>query len=247
MTAAANAAITVVPKLLTSPCTARMPRFMMDCCRQVSAEKPAISRMRLRRRRTAGSRRTSAGNRTQVYAAMPRPETYCAMTVASAAPATPRPSPATNHRSSTMLSPAENGQKRQRRGRIAKRAQQRSKKVVQENGGQPGKDHAQIVVHHGDELGRGAQRPNDPVQPRVDGDVQGRPSPPPAAQRTPERSLSGRSRPSGRSGSKTPCRFPSQGPAGSRSKTSSAKTPTPRAASAPAPRNRPTISVSAML
>ena len=107
MTAAANAAITVVPKLLTSPCTARMPRFMMDCCRQVSAEKPAISRMRLRRRRTAGSRRTSAGNRTQVYAAMPRPETYCAMTVASAAPATPRPSPATNHRSSTMLSPAD--------------------------------------------------------------------------------------------------------------------------------------------
>ena len=28
-------------------------------------------------------------------------------------------------------------------------------------------------MHHGDELGRGAQRPNDPVQPRVDGDVQG--------------------------------------------------------------------------
>ena len=38
-TATANADITVVPKLFTSPCTMRIPRFMMDCWMQVSAEK----------------------------------------------------------------------------------------------------------------------------------------------------------------------------------------------------------------
>ena len=42
---------------------------------------------------------------------MPMPETYWAMTVASAAPATPRPSPATNHRSRAMFSPAETAKK----------------------------------------------------------------------------------------------------------------------------------------
>ena len=52
----------VVPKLFTSPWTARMPRFMMDCCRQVRAEKLKISFMRERRSRMPGSGRTSSGN-----------------------------------------------------------------------------------------------------------------------------------------------------------------------------------------
>ena len=43
MTAAANAAMTAVPKLLTSPCTIRMPRFITDCCRQVRKENCASS------------------------------------------------------------------------------------------------------------------------------------------------------------------------------------------------------------
>ena len=106
LTAAANAAMTTVPKLLTSPCTARMPRFMTDCWMQVSAEKDAISFMRAGRSLARQAARSS-GNPNQVYSAMPTPETYCAMTVASAAPATPRPSPQTNQRSSTMFSPAD--------------------------------------------------------------------------------------------------------------------------------------------
>ena len=73
---------------------------------QVSAENPAISFIRLAfNRQRADSR--SSGNCTQVYTAMPTPETYCAITVASAAPHTPRPSPQTNHRSSAMFSPAD--------------------------------------------------------------------------------------------------------------------------------------------
>ena len=51
------------PKLLTSPCTIRIPRFMMDCCTQVSVEKETISWIRPRRRerkfhieRTCGKR-----------------------------------------------------------------------------------------------------------------------------------------------------------------------------------------------
>ena len=42
---------------------------------------------------------------------MPIPDRYCAMTVASAAPATPRPRPSTNHRSSTMFSTADTARK----------------------------------------------------------------------------------------------------------------------------------------
>ena len=84
---------------------------MMDCCKQVSAEKLVISFMRARRSRTPGSGRSRSGNLIRVYSAMPMPETYCEMTVASAAPATPRPSPATNHRSSAMFSPAETARK----------------------------------------------------------------------------------------------------------------------------------------
>ena len=39
----------VVPKLLTSPCTIRIPRFMTDCCTQVSVEKETISAEILRK------------------------------------------------------------------------------------------------------------------------------------------------------------------------------------------------------
>ena len=42
-TAAAKAAITAVPKLLTNPCIIRIPKFMTDCCTQVSVEKETIS------------------------------------------------------------------------------------------------------------------------------------------------------------------------------------------------------------
>ena len=38
MTAAAKAAITTGPKLLTSPCTIRMPKFITDCWTQVSTD-----------------------------------------------------------------------------------------------------------------------------------------------------------------------------------------------------------------
>ena len=42
--------ITTGPKLLTNPCTIRIPRFITDCCTQVRTEKAPISRMRRQRR-----------------------------------------------------------------------------------------------------------------------------------------------------------------------------------------------------
>ena len=33
-----------IPKLLTKPCTIKIPKFMIDCCTQVSTDKPVISR-----------------------------------------------------------------------------------------------------------------------------------------------------------------------------------------------------------
>ena len=42
-TAAAKAAMTTVPKLFTSPWTMRIPKFITDCCRQVSEERLSIS------------------------------------------------------------------------------------------------------------------------------------------------------------------------------------------------------------
>ena len=42
---------------------------------------------------------------------MPTPETYCEITVASAAPATPRSSPTTNQRSRPMFITAETARK----------------------------------------------------------------------------------------------------------------------------------------
>ena len=49
----------------------------------------------------------AGGSGGPVYAVIPAPETYWAMTVASAAPATPRSSPTTNHRSRPMFSTAD--------------------------------------------------------------------------------------------------------------------------------------------
>ena len=41
-TAAAKAAITAVPKLFTSPCTIRIPKFITDCCTPVKNEYDVI-------------------------------------------------------------------------------------------------------------------------------------------------------------------------------------------------------------
>ena len=43
-TPAAKAAIVTAPKLFTRPCTVRIPRFITDCCAQVSREYAATSR-----------------------------------------------------------------------------------------------------------------------------------------------------------------------------------------------------------
>ena len=43
-TAAANAAMTISPNEFTSPWIIRMPKFITDCCTQVSEESEKISR-----------------------------------------------------------------------------------------------------------------------------------------------------------------------------------------------------------
>ena len=101
--AAAKAAMTVTPKLFTSPCTSRMPKFITDCCRLVS------TLLRPSRRSSAPSGRQSSrvGRRPgTVMSRIPRASTadpYWQSTVASAAPAVPRRRPTTNKRSSPTL------------------------------------------------------------------------------------------------------------------------------------------------
>ena len=106
-TAAANAAITAAPKLFTSPCTIKMPRFITDCCTQVKMEYPAISLIRLAWMGERLHSARSCGHLMSAQIMMPMPETYCAMTVAPAAPATPKLRPMTNHKSSAIFKTAE--------------------------------------------------------------------------------------------------------------------------------------------
>ena len=102
-----NAAITAAPKLFTSPCTIKMPRFITDCCTQVKMEYPAISLIRLAWMGERLHSARSCGHLMSAQIMMPIPETYCAMTVAPAAPATPKLRPMTNHKSSAIFKTAE--------------------------------------------------------------------------------------------------------------------------------------------
>ena len=88
-----------------------MPRFITDCWTQVRREKLAISRTLAQRTGPSPRRGRRTGQRTRATAPSPRPETYWEITVASAAPATPRPSPRTNHRSRAMFNTAETARK----------------------------------------------------------------------------------------------------------------------------------------
>ncbi len=78
----------MVPKLLTSPCTMRMPKFITDCCRQVKPDRLSSWR-RVALFQTRSSRRTRRAKAFQVYPASPRPARYWEITVARAAPAPP--------------------------------------------------------------------------------------------------------------------------------------------------------------
>ena len=93
-TATENAAMTTEPKLFTTVCTIRIPRFITDCCKQVNPDSDKILRkFRLSHRI---SRRVSRNS--------PTPETYCAMAVASAAPIIPMPNGMTKSKSSPTFS-----------------------------------------------------------------------------------------------------------------------------------------------
>ena len=96
---------------MTSPCTIRMPRFITDCWMQVSKEKLAISRILSQRTQTSPRRGRSRGQRIRAKIPKPTPETYWEITVASAAPATPRFSPITNHRSRAIFKTADTAKK----------------------------------------------------------------------------------------------------------------------------------------
>ena len=74
-----------------------------------------------------------------------------------------RSSPATNHRSSTMLSTADTARKSQRDHGIAEGAQERGEKIIKENTDQTCKDHHQVLFHQAYEFVRSAQKPDDPV------------------------------------------------------------------------------------
>ena len=95
-TATAKAAMITVPKLFTRPWIIRIPKFITDCWAQVITEyRITLSSVSfLRRIYSLLIRR--AGTLHSVYAAIPTPDTAWEITVASAAPATPLSSPATN-------------------------------------------------------------------------------------------------------------------------------------------------------
>ena len=106
-TAAANAAMTISPNEFTSPWIISMPKFITDCCTQVSEESEKISRRRAASKRSSSLFGSRSGQRRSVKTASPSPEKYCAMTVAHAAPATPHEKTSTNSRSSATLPSAE--------------------------------------------------------------------------------------------------------------------------------------------
>ena len=74
-------------------------------------ENPAISRTLRHFTRQCLRLTRRYGQKRHVYSAIPMPETYWAITVARAAPTTPRPRPSTNQRSSTMFNTAETARK----------------------------------------------------------------------------------------------------------------------------------------
>lgn len=90
-TPAAKAAMTAVPKLFTSPCTRRIPKFMMDCWRLVRRESSDMSRNMLPFHTISDRLRWKSFLKRKQYPKIPRPETYWEMMVAWAAPATPHP------------------------------------------------------------------------------------------------------------------------------------------------------------
>ena len=96
-----------VPKLLTRPCTIRIPKFMMDCCTLVMTDRlRMVSRLALSQRQSDFSGR-SCGNFFRVYSAMPMPEMNWEKVVAAAAPRTPQCSTSTHTRSSRTFSTAD--------------------------------------------------------------------------------------------------------------------------------------------
>ena len=105
-TAAAKAAMTTVPKLFTSPWTMRIPKFITDCCRQVSEDRLSISLSIATEKCRSDFRGRKERHFISTYTAMPIPDTYCAMTVARAAPPIPNGSTATNSMSSAMFKTA---------------------------------------------------------------------------------------------------------------------------------------------
>ena len=107
MTPAAKAAMTTVPKLFTRPWTMRMPKFITDCCTQVSSENWLISlssSRRIRRWRAWGQRKAY---RARAKISSPRADTHWEKAVAAAAPATLQGMTTTSTRSSTMFSTAD--------------------------------------------------------------------------------------------------------------------------------------------
>ena len=88
-----------------------MPRFITDCCTQVSSEYCTIRPSTALSKRKSARRGRSAGIFTNTYTAIPAPDTACASMVASAAPPTPSGITTTNSRSRPMFSTADTARK----------------------------------------------------------------------------------------------------------------------------------------
>ena len=80
-----------------------MPKFMMDCCAPVSTETTAMRLIS----GPSGLRWRMPGRRSPIfrreYPTIPAALAAWAITVARAAPSTPQPRPATNHKSSAIF------------------------------------------------------------------------------------------------------------------------------------------------
>ena len=106
-TATAKAAMTAVPKLLTMPCTSRMPKFMTDCCKQVQPDSERmLRRFSLFQHKSLRVTRY-CGNFFRKYTVMPMPETHCEAAVASAAPIMPQCKTMTQYKSKKIFNTTE--------------------------------------------------------------------------------------------------------------------------------------------
>ena len=144
---------------------------MIDCCRHVSAEKPAISRTRL----SAAVRPAAAEQRGAAHARIHGdPEGGHVLRYDRGGSRALHAEAQARHKPQVErdVQHGGNGKEHERGRRVPDGPQHRGKEVVEEHGDHAGKDDEEIGAREAHQLGRRAQRCNDGVRAEKDGRVE---------------------------------------------------------------------------